>query len=175
MLENHILELKKSNRTLQSAPVAEKKSVSGSGDAAEPSKLCSKLMVRNVPFQATQSEIKQLFSPFGEITACRLPLKMDGSGEHRGFAFVDFLSQIMAKKAFETLGKSTHLYGRRLVLEWAKKEETVETLREKTAKRFELQTAGAREKQKTSTKKAITRYFNAQDLQKSNKDKEDDD
>jgi len=79
------------------------------------------------------------------------------------------------QKAFETLGKSTHLYGRRLVLEWAKKEETVENLREKTAKRFELQAAGSREKQKTSTKKAITRYFNAQDLQKSNKDKEEDD
>ena len=41
-----------------------------------------------------------------------------------------------AKRAFEALAHSTHLYGRRLVLEWAKEDETVEELREKTAEKF---------------------------------------
>ena len=36
------------------------------------------------------------------------------------FAFVDFLSEQEAKNAFESLSGSTHLYGRRLVIEWAK-------------------------------------------------------
>jgi hypothetical protein len=36
------------------------------------------------------------------------------------FAFVDFLTKQEAKNAFEALAGSTHLYGRRLVLEWAK-------------------------------------------------------
>ena len=40
------------------------------------------------------------------------------SGSHRGFAFIEFVSHNEAKNAFEALG-STHLYGRRLVLEWS--------------------------------------------------------
>lgn len=40
------------------------------------------------------------------------------------------------QKAFAALCHSTHLYGRRLVLEWADAEETVETLRRKTAEHF---------------------------------------
>lgn len=41
-----------------------------------------------------------------------------------------------AQRAFEALGLSTHLYDRRLVLEWAKEEETVEELRKRTAQHF---------------------------------------
>lgn len=35
------------------------------------------------------------------------------------FAFVDFLTKKEAKSAFEALSTSTHLYGRRIVVEWA--------------------------------------------------------
>jgi multiple RNA-binding domain-containing protein 1 len=52
------------------------------------------------------------------------------TGSHRGFAFVEFASKAEAKGAFEALCQSTHLYGRRLVLEWAAEEETIEDLRE---------------------------------------------
>ena len=58
------------------------------------------------------------------------------SGQHRGFAFVEFLSDDEAKKAFDKLCHSTHLYGRRLVLEWASQEETLEELRKRTAAQF---------------------------------------
>lgn len=47
-------------------------------------------------------------------------MKMGGTGTHRGFGFVEFNSKHDAEKAFESLSPSTHLYGRRLVLEWAK-------------------------------------------------------
>ncbi|XP_042582324.1 probable RNA-binding protein 19 [Cyprinus carpio] len=40
------------------------------------------------------------------------------------------------QKAFTALCHSTHLYGRRLVLEWADAEETVDDLRRKTAQHF---------------------------------------
>ncbi|MGH0147715.1 UNVERIFIED_CONTAM: hypothetical protein FKN15_017522 [Acipenser sinensis] len=96
----------------------------------------SKILVRNVPFQASMREVRELFSTFGELKTVRLPKKMSGTGTHRGFGFIDFLTKQDAKKAFTALCHSTHLYGRRLVLEWADSEESVETLRRKTAQHF---------------------------------------
>ena len=40
------------------------------------------------------------------------------------------------QRAFESLSASTHLYGRRLVVEWATEEETVEDIRRRTASHF---------------------------------------
>jgi len=57
----------------------------------------SKLLVRNVPFQATQDEITDLFKTFGKLKAVRLPKKMTGGGEHRGFAFIDYYTESDAK------------------------------------------------------------------------------
>lgn len=73
---------------------------------------------------------------FGELKAVRLPRKMVGTGPHRGFGFVDYVTKSDAKRAFEALCQSTHLYGRRLVLEWAAPEESVEELRKRTAQHF---------------------------------------
>lgn len=42
----------------------------------------------------------------------------------------------LGQQAFAALSESTHIYGRRLVLEWAAIDEDVETLREKTAHQF---------------------------------------
>jgi multiple RNA-binding domain-containing protein 1 len=76
------------------------------------------------------------FRVFGELKAVRLPRKMVGTGPHRGFGFVDYVTKSDAKRAFEALCQSTHLYGRRLVLEWAAPEESVEELRKRTAQHF---------------------------------------
>ena len=94
-----------------------------------------KIICRNVPFEANEKEIRDIFKTFGTLKGVRLPKKVTGS--HRGFAFVEFLSKEEAKKAFESLCHSTHVYGRRLVLEWAAEEETVESLRRKTAQHFD--------------------------------------
>nr|CAD7200804.1 unnamed protein product [Timema douglasi] len=96
----------------------------------------SKILVRNIPFQATRQEVFDLFKTFGEIKAVRLPKKMVGTGPHRGFAFVDYLTKHDAKRAFKALCQSTHLYGRRLVLEWATSEEDVDEIRKRTAQHF---------------------------------------
>ena len=76
----------------------------------------TKIMVRNVPFEATRSELLKLFGAFGQLKKVRLPKKIDGT--HRGFAFCEFLTNKEAKNAMSTLS-GTHLYGRHLVLEWA--------------------------------------------------------
>ena len=74
------------------------------------------LIVRNLAFESTKKELMELFSAFGTVRSLRLPKKFDGS--HRGFAFVDFLTNAEAKEAMRSLS-ATHLYGRKLVLEWA--------------------------------------------------------
>ncbi|XP_068209027.1 LOW QUALITY PROTEIN: probable RNA-binding protein 19 [Palaemon carinicauda] len=129
VLEEKNLEVKLSEKTL-AAPV---KSARMLHDAGEQNS--SKILVKNIPFEATRREVRQLFSTFGELKSVRLPNK-PATQDHRGFGFIDFVSKEEAKKAFEALCQSTHLYGRRLVLEWAKDDETVEELREKTAQQF---------------------------------------
>ena len=74
-----------------------------------------------------------LFSVFGQIKFVRVPKKM--GGHHRGFAFVEFLTSEQAKKAKNALA-NTHLYGRHLVLEYAKDDDSLEAIRAKTAKQF---------------------------------------
>lgn len=90
----------------------------------------TKLVVRNVAFEATRKDIVGLFSPFGHLKSCRLPQKFDG--KHRGFAFVEYVTKQEARNAIEGVA-GTHLYGRRLVVEFAKDDETLEDLRAKTA------------------------------------------
>ncbi|NXX36963.1 RBM19 protein, partial [Nicator chloris] len=129
-VDGHKLEVKLSERAVRPAVKSARKK-----QTAKKQKT-SKILVRNIPFQATVREIRELFSTFGELKTVRLPKKMAGTGSHRGFGFVDFVTKQDAKKAFEALCHSTHLYGRRLVLEWADTEETLEALRRKTAQHF---------------------------------------
>lgn len=92
----------------------------------------TKLIVRNVAFEATEKELRQLFSPFGQIKSLRLPTRF---GKHRGFAFVEFVTKQETKNALQALS-NTHLYGRHLVLERAKEGESLEELRARTAAQF---------------------------------------
>lgn len=140
-LDGHKLELKKSHRETSSTQISRKR-------AHDKKQTTSKILVRNIPFEASLKEVKELFSAFGEIKTLRLPKKMAGTGSHRGFAFVDFLTKQEAKRAFTALCQSTHLYGRRLVLEWAENEETVDSLRQKTAQHFSEE--GDSKRKKTS-------------------------
>ncbi len=131
MLDFHSLELKRSTRASVSQSVANNSSRKTVDTTKEAS---AKIIVRNVPFEATEKEVRSLFTTFGQLKGVRLPKKVTGS--HRGFAFVEFLTKEQAKKAFEKLCHSTHLYGRRLVLEWAEQEDTVDSLRKRTAQQF---------------------------------------
>ncbi|KAJ9530616.1 hypothetical protein QJQ45_014764, partial [Haematococcus lacustris] len=94
------------------------------GGAQQPA--LAKLVVRNVAFEATRKDIEGLFSPFGHLKSCRLPKKFDGS--HRGFAFVEMTTKQEARNAMDGV-TGTHLYGRRLVVEYAKAEAGLDELR----------------------------------------------
>ncbi|EFN75799.1 Probable RNA-binding protein 19 [Harpegnathos saltator] len=130
VLDGKSLELKRSERILTSdVKTARKKSKITEQTG-------TKILVRNVPFQAKAEEITELFKAFGELKATRLPRKLVGFEKHRGFAFIEYHTKEDAKRAFTSLCQSTHLYGRRLVLEWAQAEENLEEIRKRTAERF---------------------------------------
>ena len=92
----------------------------------------NKLLIKNLAFEANKEELRKLFKVYGQVKNLRLPSKIDGS--HRGFAFIEFMSHEEAQKAFKEL-QNTHFYGRKIVIEWAKQDSTIEELREKTSKK----------------------------------------
>ncbi|KAG5681099.1 hypothetical protein PVAND_010565 [Polypedilum vanderplanki] len=155
------IELKRSDRTLNMPKHSITKSIKN-----KEQKGSTKIMVRNIPFQANVNEIRQLFQTFGELKAVRLPRKT-GVDQHRGFGFIDFINKSDAKSAFEALHLSTHLYGRRLVLEWAATEEDISEIRKRTAE--SSTTGGSKAKR---SKKALMKE---EDFIKLENDNEDDD
>ncbi|QSZ37636.1 hypothetical protein DSL72_008735 [Monilinia vaccinii-corymbosi] len=82
----------------------------------------TKLIVKNLPFEASKSDIRKLFGTYGQLRSVRMPKKFDHST--RGFAFADFITAREAENALEAL-KDTHLLGRRLVIDFAS-EETID-------------------------------------------------
>jgi multiple RNA-binding domain-containing protein 1 len=76
----------------------------------------SKLIVRNLAFAASQSDVRDLFGTFGPLRNVRVPKRYDGRA--RGFAFVEFERAQDAASARRALG-AAHLYGRHLVIDWA--------------------------------------------------------
>lgn len=79
----------------------------------------TKIIIKNLPFQASKQDIRSLFGAYGQLRSVRMPKKFDRTA--RGFGFADFLSAREAENAMDAL-KNTHLLGRRLVLEFANEE-----------------------------------------------------
>ncbi|TIB05252.1 hypothetical protein E3P96_01268 [Wallemia ichthyophaga] len=92
----------------------------------------TKMIVKNVPFEATKKDVRELFGMHGQLKSVRVPRKFDR--KTRGFAFLDFVTRRDAEIAYESL-RHTHLLGRHLVLQWADDEAAndIDALREKTA------------------------------------------
>ncbi|OAX40203.1 RNA-binding domain-containing protein [Rhizopogon vinicolor AM-OR11-026] len=87
------------------------------------------MIVKNVPFEITKKDIRELFGAHGHLKSVRLPKKFDSRS--RGFAFLEFLTRHEAENAYAAL-RHTHLLGRHLVLEWAEEaEQDIEVLRKK--------------------------------------------
>ena len=70
------------------------------------------IFVGNLPFRAEREDVIQLFSPFGEVLNCSLPLERD-TGRKRGFAFIEMADEAIESKAIDGL-QGTELMGRRL-------------------------------------------------------------
>jgi multiple RNA-binding domain-containing protein 1 len=130
VLEGHKLVIKASHKGLDAAEERRKedraKKVAGQR---------TKIVVKNLPFEATSKDVRALLGSYGQLRSVRLPVKFDNST--RGFAFAEFITAREAENALEAL-KDTHLLGRRLVLEFAAgdaldAEEVIEKMQKKTS------------------------------------------
>ncbi|OII73389.1 splicing related protein [Cryptosporidium ubiquitum] len=120
-LDGHTLELKisKSSKTSQvvsntSLPYGTKLNDIGVKNVS------NKLLIKNLPFQATKSDIMSLFNSVGTVTSIRIPKKSDGT--NKGYCFVEFLGKLEAISALEQF-QHTHLYGRHLIIEVAENDD----------------------------------------------------
>ena len=60
----------------------------------------NKLLVKNLAFEATPADVRELFKQYGALKKVRLPKKVNSSN-HRGFGFVEFISGDEAASAFK--------------------------------------------------------------------------
>ena len=128
VLEGHKLQLKLSHRQGGSS-AGSKTSKSGS----------NKIIIKNLPFEATRKDILELFGAFGQLKSVRVPKKFDKSA--RGFAFVEFNLLKEAENAMNQL-EGVHLLGRRLVMQYAEQDsESAEAEIEKMTSKVRKQVA----------------------------------
>ena len=109
VIDGHKIQLKLSHRQTSKNGNAKAKSNKKSG----------KIIVKNLPFEATRKDVFELFNSFGQLKSVRVPKKFDKSA--RGFAFVEFLLPKEAENAMDQL-HGVHLLGRRLVMQYAEED-----------------------------------------------------
>lgn len=63
----------------------------------------NKLYVGNFPYDVTESQLRDLFEPYGEIEELALIMDRD-TGRAKGFGFITFAQQQAAEKALELDG-----------------------------------------------------------------------
>jgi cold-inducible RNA-binding protein len=79
-----------------------------------------KLYVGNLPFDFAESDLNDLFAPFGPLVSVKI-ITDRYSGRSRGFAFVEMASRSEGQQAMESLnGKS--IQGRDLVVNEARQD-----------------------------------------------------
>ena len=71
-----------------------------------------KLFVARLSFEASEEDVRNLFSTHGEITECSIAKDRD-TGKSRGFAFVKFASRKAGEKAIKELD-GAEIHGRKI-------------------------------------------------------------
>ena len=130
-LEGHELLIKPSHKAVDAAEERRKEDY-----AKKLAGRRTKIIIKNLPFEASKKDIRSLFGAYGQLRSVRVPMKYDSSA--RGFAFADFVTAREAENAMEAL-RDTHLLGRRLVLDFAAAdsidpEEEIERMQKKVGK-----------------------------------------
>ncbi|KAI2474655.1 Multiple RNA-binding domain containing protein 1 [Pyrenophora tritici-repentis] len=103
-LEGHKLLIKASHKGADAAE--ERRNEDAAKKAAS-----TKIIIKNLPFEASKKDVRALFTPYGQLRSVRVPKKFDASS--RGFGFAEFTTKRDAVNAMNAL-KNTHLLGRRL-------------------------------------------------------------
>ena len=69
---------------------------------------CNGIFINGIPYETTEEELKNLFSPYGEIKLIKLP-KYQDSGRNIGYGHIYFTTAESASKSLEldnhTIGK----------------------------------------------------------------------
>jgi len=115
VLDGYKLVIKASHRGLDAAEERRREDL-----AKKAAVVKRKIVIKNLPFQATKKDIRDLFGTYGKLVAVRVPKKFNS--QSRGFAFAEFATAKEALNALTAL-KDTHLLGRRLVLDFAEADE----------------------------------------------------
>lgn len=64
--------------------------------------MAKRLYVGNVPFKATEDQLREFFSNAGEVESVRM-IVMPQTGQPKGFAFVEMMTPEEARKALTDL------------------------------------------------------------------------
>ncbi|KAF4553496.1 RNA recognition motif-containing protein 2 [Elsinoe fawcettii] len=110
-LDGHSLQIRASHKDYDAAE--ERRQTEKAKKQASKS---SKLVVKNLPFEATKKDVRSLLGAYGQLRSVRVPKKIGQST--RGFAFAEFTTPKEAENARDAL-QNTHLLGRRLVIDYA--------------------------------------------------------
>lgn len=110
-LDGHYLIVKASHKGNDAAEARRKED-----DAKKNKARKSKLIIKNLPFEASKKDVRALFKTYGQLRSVRVPNKFDGS--RKGYAFAEFTTPKEAENAMDAL-RNTHFLGRRLVLDFA--------------------------------------------------------
>jgi len=78
----------------------------------------NKLFVGSLSWSATDEDLKELFSPFGEVTSANVVMDRE-TGRSRGFGFVEFKTDEEAQAAVDALDGTVHM-DRQIVVNVAK-------------------------------------------------------
>jgi RNA recognition motif-containing protein len=79
------------------------------------------IYVGNLSYEVTEDEVKDLFSPHGEISSLSI-IKDKYSGQSKGFGFIEMPNQAEAEEAIKALNES-ELKGRNIKVNQAKPKE----------------------------------------------------
>jgi RNA recognition motif-containing protein len=83
--------------------------------------MSARLFVGNLPFDVTETELKELFAPVGTLSYVFLPVDRE-TGKKRGFAFVEFSDESKAAEALRRF-QDQQFKGRPLALSEARARE----------------------------------------------------
>lgn len=131
-LEGHKLDIKLSQKTLDAGEERRKADKAKSQAVRR-----TKIIIKNLAFEASKKDIRELAKQYGTIRSVRLPRKYDNS--LRGFAFVEFSTPMEAQQAYDAL-RHSHYHGRKLVIDFAEADaEDAEEQLEQMAKKVNSQ------------------------------------
>ena len=133
-LDGHELHIRMSHKAIDAAEERRKED-----QARKKAGRKTKIIIKNLPFEASKKDVRSLFGSYGQLRSVRVPKKFDSST--RGFAFADFVTAREAEHAMDAL-RETHLLGRRLILEYAAEdavdpEQEIEKMQQRVGKEID--------------------------------------